>query len=98
MLTTFLISLNAMKENKMGKKWHAFIKSILHILLKSQSQKYHPTSLRNRMLGWEVCPTTLLKLPQNYRRTSKCHYQTPSISQYIYQYIYIDHLPEISVC
>ena len=61
----------------MGKKWHVFIKSILHILLKSQTQKYHPTSLRNRMRGWEVCTTTLLKLPQNYRMTNKCLIKLP---------------------
>ena len=78
----------------MGKKWHAFIKHILHNLLESQTQKYHRTSLRNRMRGWEVCTTTLLKLPQYYRVTSKCHYQTPCISHNIYQYIYIHHLPE----
>ena len=52
----------------MGNKWHAFIKSILHILLKSHIQNYHPTSLKKRMglAGWEVYPTTLLKLPQNW--------------------------------
>ena len=35
-------------------------------LLKSHSQNYHPTFSRKRMGVWEVCPTTLLKLPQNW--------------------------------
>ena len=35
---------------------------MFHILLKSHTQNYHPTSLRKRIAG---CPTTLLKYPQN---------------------------------
>ena len=54
------------KKNKMGTTWHAFIKSILHNLLKSHTQNYHPTSLRNRIEGQEVCPATLHKLPHNW--------------------------------
>ena len=56
-----------MKVNIMSNTWHAFIKSILHILLKSHIQNYHLTSLRKRIGRWEVwevCPATLLKLPQ----------------------------------
>ena len=49
----------------MGAACHAFIKSIIHVLLKSQIQNYHPTSLRKRMGGCEVFSTTLHKLPQN---------------------------------
>ena len=35
-------------------------------LLKSYTQNYHPTSLKKIMVDWEVCPITLLKLPQNW--------------------------------
>ena len=55
-----------MKENELGNTRYAFIKSILHILLKSHTQNYHPTSLRRRMVGWEVYPTTLFKFPKNW--------------------------------
>ena len=58
-----------MKENKVGNTRHVFIiqifKSILHILMKSHTQNYHPISLKKRMGGLEVFPTTLFKLPQN---------------------------------
>ena len=50
----------------MGNSWYAFIKSILRILLKSYTQNYHHTSLRKRTEIWEVFPTTLLNLPQNW--------------------------------
>ena len=49
----------------MGAACHAFIKSIIHVLLKSQIQNYHPTSIRKRMGGCEVFSATLHKLPQN---------------------------------
>ena len=55
-----------MKENKMGNTWHVCIKSILHILLKSRIQKFHPNSVRKMIGGWEICSITLLKLPQNW--------------------------------
>ena len=54
-----------MKENKIGNTWHVFVKSILHILLKSHTKNYHPTSLKKRVEGSEVWSTTLIKLPQN---------------------------------
>ena len=50
----------------MGNTCHAFIKSILHIVLKKHNQTYHPTSLRKRTGSWEVCPTTMLNLLQNW--------------------------------
>ena len=49
----------------MGAACHAFIKSIIDVLLKSQIQNYDPTSIRKRMGGCEVFSTTLHKLPQN---------------------------------
>ena len=55
-----------MKENNMGNAWHAFIISILHILLKRYTQNYHSTSLRKSTGGWEVSRTILLMLPKNW--------------------------------
>ena len=40
---------NDMKENKMGNTWHAFVKPLLYILLKSNAQNYHSTSWRKTM-------------------------------------------------
>ena len=57
---------NDMNEDKMGSTWHAFIRSIIYILLKSHFQNYHSTSLRKRMEGCEVFSTTLLELSQNW--------------------------------
>ena len=34
--------------------------------LSSHTQNYHPTSLRKKIKVWQVCPTTLLKLPQDW--------------------------------
>ena len=39
----------------MGNPGQAFMKSILHILLKSQTQNYHPSFFGKRMGGWEDC-------------------------------------------
>ena len=50
----------------MGNKCHAFINLSPTFLLKSHTQNFHPTSLRKRMGVWEVCPTTLPKLLQNW--------------------------------
>ena len=51
----------------MGTICHAFTKYILHILLKSHTQNYHPTSLRNRIWGGGLggLPNNF-KLPQNW--------------------------------
>ena len=57
-----------MNENKMGNTLHAFIKStLIKSLQKCHIQNYHPTSLRKRIGGWEVClKITLLNLRQNW--------------------------------
>ena len=57
-----------MNENKMGNTLHAFIKStLIKSLQKCHTQNYHPTSLRKRIGGWEVClKITLLNLRQNW--------------------------------
>ena len=52
----------------MGNTLHAFIKStLIKSLQKCHTQNYHPTSLRKRIGGWEVClKITLLNLRQNW--------------------------------
>ena len=56
-----------MKENKMAIHYISSLNLSFIFFLKSHTQNYNPTSLRKRMGGgWEVCPTTLLKLPSNW--------------------------------
>ena len=53
-----------------GKKWVIHDMSSLNLssifLPKSQTQSYYPTFLRKKIESWEVCATTLFKLPQNW--------------------------------
>ena len=42
---------NDMKVNEIGNALHAFVKSILHILVKIHTKNYHPASLRRRVGG-----------------------------------------------
>ena len=49
----------------MDNTWQAFIKSILHIFTEKSHSELPSHFSKKEDGGWEVCPTTLLKLPQN---------------------------------